>query len=190
MAKVLTHPATYEDLLQVPDHLVAEIVEGELHTSPRPSGPHARAMTAIDRRIGVAFDDGDGGPGGWWIAVEPEMHLGRDILVPDLAGWRRDRVPEYLSGAAWEVAPDWICEVLSPKTARFDRAVKLPKYAQHRVAWAWVVDPAPQTLEVFRLVNGEWVLTSIHAGDEVIQAEPFDAIQLPLGSLWLNPVSA
>ncbi len=190
MTKTLTRPATYEDLLKVPDHLVAEIVEGELYTSPRPSGPHARAITAIDRRIGVAFDDGDGGPGGWWIAVESEMHLGIDILVPDLAGWKRERVPQYLSGSAWEIAPDWVCEVLSPKTAKFDRIVKLPKYAEHRVAWAWVVDPALHTLEVYRLVSGKWALTSTHAGDDSIQAEPFDDVEFPLGSLWLTPLPA
>lgn len=172
--------------MQVPEHLVAEIVAGELHTSPRPSGPSARAITAIDRRIGLAFDDGHGGPGGWWIAVEPEMHLGQDVLVPDLAGWRRDRVPEYLSGAAWTIGPDWVCEVLSPSTARFDRIVKLPKYAQHAVAWAWLVDPALQTLEVFGLVQGQWTLTSTHSGDNSVRAEPFAAIAFPLSALWLS----
>ena len=172
--------------MKVPDHLVAEIVEGELRTSPRPSGPHARAITAIDRRIGVAFDDGRGGPGGWWIAVEPEIHLDRDVMVPDVAGWRRDRVPEYLTGAAWEVSPDWVCEVLSPSTARFDRIVKLPKYAQHRVEWAWLVDPALHTLEGFHLVDERWALTSTHASDDVIRAEPFEAVELMLGELWLG----
>lgn len=190
MAKVETRPATYEDLMKVPDHLVAEIVEGELYTSPRPSGPHERSMGAIFKRIGVAFDDGEGGPGGWWIAVEPEMHLGRDVLVPDVAGWKRERVPEYLSGAAWEVAPDWACEVLSPSTARFDRIVKLPKYAVHGVAWAWLVDPALQSLEVYRLVERQWTLTSTHSGDEMIRAEPFAAIEFPLGALWLNAPAA
>ena len=190
MSKVLTRPATYEDLLKVPDHLIAEIVEGELHTSPRPSGPHARAISAVDRHIGMRFDDGQGGPGGWWIAVEPELHLGRDVLVPDVAGWRRDRVPEYLTGTAWEIAPDWICEVLSRSTARFDRIVKLPKSAQHEIAWAWLVDPALQTLEVFRLVQGQWTLTSTHSGEEMIRAEPFEAIEVPLGVFWIAPPAA
>ena len=190
MAKTVTRPATYEDLLKVPDHLIAEIVEGELYTSPRPSGPHGRAMSVVDRRIGVAFDDGDGGPGGWWIAIEPEIHLGRDIFVPDVAGWRRERVPEYLTGLAWEVAPDWVCEVLSPSTARFDRIRKLPKYAEHQVAWAWLVDPAIQTLEIYRLERGQWVVASTHEGDDVIRPAPFDAVDFPLGALWLNPTSA
>ena len=187
MAKVLTRPTTYEDLLKVPDHLVAEIVEGELHTSPRPSGPHERAMGAIFKRIGRTYDDGEGGPGGWWIAVEPELHLGRDILVQDVAGWRRDRVPEYSRGAAWDIAPDWVCEVLSPPTAKLDRIVKLPKYADHKVKWAWVADPSLQTLEVFRLQQGRWALVSTHAGNEIIRPEPFDAVDFPLGTLWLTP---
>lgn len=187
MAKALTQPATYEDLLKVPDHLVAEIVEGELHTSPRPSGAHERAMGGTYNRLRNAFDDGGGGPGGWWIAFEPEIHLGSDIFVPDVAGWRRDRVPEYSSGAAWTVVPDWVCEVLSPSTARFDRIVKLPKYAHHQVQWAWLIDPALQTLEVYGLRNRKWALLSTHAGDEIIRPEPFDAVDFPLGSLWLTP---
>jgi Uma2 family endonuclease len=190
MAKAVTRPATYEDLLKVPDHLVAEIVEGELYTWPRPSGRHERAMGAVYTAIRRAFDDGRDGPGGWWIAVEPELHLGHDALVPDVAGWRRDRVPEYASGAAWEIAPDWVCEVLSPSTARFDRIVKLPKYAQHGVAWAWLVDPSLQTLEIFRLVEGRWSLESTHAGDEVIRAEPFAAVEFLLGDLWLGSPAA
>lgn len=190
MAKTVTRPATYEDLLKVPDHFIAEIVEGELYTSPRPSGPHGRALGAAFRVIANAFDDGDGGPGGWWIAIEPEIHLGRDVFVPDVAGWRRERVPEFLSGLAWEVAPDWVCEVLSPSTARFDRIRKLPKYAEHQVAWAWLVDPALQTLEIYRLERGQWVLASTHEGDDVIRPEPFDAVDFPLGALWLNPPSA
>jgi Uma2 family endonuclease len=106
--------------------------------------------------------------------------------VPALAERRRDRVPEYLSGAAWEIAPDWVCEVLSPSTARFDRIVKLPKYAQYEIAWAWLVDPALHTLEVFRLAQGQWTLTSTHSGDEAVRAEPFAAVEFPLGALWLS----
>ena len=186
MSKVMPRPATYEDLLKAPDHLIAEIVEGELHTSPRPQGPHARVISALERSIGVAFDDGRGGPGGWWIAAEPELHLGADVLVPDVAGWRRARVPEYLSGAYWDVAPDWVCEVLSPSTARYDRVIKLPKYATHGVAWSWLVDPVLQTLEVYRLTAGQWTLLATHAGDEIVRAEPFDAVELPLARLWLE----
>ena len=190
MAKPLRQPATYDDLLRVPDHLIAEIVEGELYGSPRPAGPHERAMGAVFKWIGLLFDDGEGGPGGWWIAVEPEVHIGADVFVPDVAGWKRERVPEYLGGTAWEMAPDWVCEVLSPKTARLDRVVKLPRYAQHAIPWAWIVDPSMQTLEVYRLEQGRWVLISTHEGNDVIHAEPFGTVDFPLGRLWVNPPAA
>lgn len=144
-------------------------------------------MGGIYVAIKRAFDYGDGGPGGWWIAVEPEVHLGRDVFVPDVAGWRRERVPEYLRGAAWEVVPDWVCEVLSPRTARFDRATKLPAYAQHGVEWAWLVDPAAQTLEIMRLERGYWMVLATHSGDAVVRPQPFDAVDFPLDTLWLEP---
>ena len=182
--------ATFEDLLKVPDHLVAEIVEGELYTTPRPAGPHGRVISGIDRRIGWSFDEGVEGPDGWWIVMEPEIHLGRDIFVPDVAGWRRDRVPEYLRGAAWEVAPDWVCEVLSPSTARLDHTRKMPMYARHGIEWAWLIDPALHTLEIRRRQNETWSLVSSFEGDDVIRPRPFDSIDFPLGSLWLTPPSA
>jgi Uma2 family endonuclease len=185
MSKVLKQPATYEDLLKVPDHLRAEIVEGELYTSPRPSGAHERAMSAISRFIGTRFDDGDGGPGGWWIAVEPEVHLSLDVFVPDLAGWRRERVPTPSAGPAWDVEPDWVCEVLSPSTHLLDRTRKLPLYAKYGVMHAWVVNPQDKSLEVYRRVEGWFALVAAHSGDEVARIQPFDAIEFPLSRLWL-----
>jgi Uma2 family endonuclease len=179
--------ATYEDLLRVPDHLVAELIDGELFTSPRPASRHARATGAIDRRIGRAFDDGDGGPGGWWIVLEPELHLGAHVLVPDLAGWRRERVPEFPDVAAFDIAPDWVCEVISPSTGRLDRVKKLPKYAQEGVGHAWLVDPITHTLEVYRVHDARWLLVSTFGGDGAVRAEPFDAIELTLGALWISP---
>jgi Uma2 family endonuclease len=118
--------ATYDDLLKVPDHLVAEIVEGELFTSPRPAVPHGHTSLALAARL---FSFG-AGPGGWWILIEPELHLGSDVLVPDIAGWRRQRVPYLPQTAAIEIAPDWICEVVSPATGGLDRLRKLPRYAE------------------------------------------------------------
>lgn len=177
--------ATYEDLLKVPDHLVAELIDGELYTWPRPASPHARVSSMLERRLGRAFDDGEDGPGGWWIITEPELHLGEHRMVPDLAGWRRERMPEYPDTSGCRVAPDWLCEIQSPSNARYDRVVKLPRYAEHNVTHVWLVDSAAKTLEVLRLENGRWVVAGNYGGDDVVRAEPFDAIELNLAILWL-----
>ena len=179
-------PATYDDLVALPDNFVAEIVHSELHASPRPAPNHARAYSVLGRRIGGPFDDGVGGPGGWWILDEPELHLGRDVLVPDLAGWRRTRMPVLPDTAYFPLAPDWICEILSPSTAQLDRAKKLAIYAREGVAHAWLVDPIARTLEVLRLENGRWLILATHTGSETVRAEPFDQIDLELRSLWTD----
>lgn len=176
--------ATYEDLLRVPPHLVAEILDGELVTSPRPSARHAAVATRIATDIEGAFGRGRGGPGGWVILVEPELHLGQQILVPDLAGWRRPRMPEIPDAPFLELAPDWVCEVLSPSTAALDRTRKMRHYAASGVELVWLLDPAPETLEVFRLDGGGWRLVSSVAGPAVARAAPFDAAGLDLGAIW------
>lgn len=183
-------PATYEDLVQVADPLVAELVGGELHASPRPALRHARAGSALGVRIGGPFDAGPSGPGGWWILDEPELHLGSDILVPDLAGWRRTRVPAIPDTPACAIAPDWVCEILSPSTAMLDRTRKLSAYAREGVAHAWLIDPMCRTLEVLRLENGRWTILSTHAGAEIVRAEPFAEIELELSVLWTDPPPA
>jgi Uma2 family endonuclease len=183
----LDRAATYEDLLQLPDHLVAEIVGGELHATPRPSPRHARAATRISNRLGPAFDEGRGGPGGWVILFEPELHLGPEVLVPDLAGWHRSRMPRLPDTAYFAVAPDWVCEVVSPATAALDRAGKLAAYARQHVRLAWLIDPLARTLEVLRVEGGRWVILATHAGDEVVRAEPFADIDVDLHPLWAEP---
>jgi len=135
-------------------------------------------------KLGPPFDLGDGGPGGWWIIDEPELHLGRDILVPDLAGWRRERKPEYPDVPFFELAPDWVGEVVSPSTGRLDRVRKMPKYALNSVAHLWLIDPVPRTLEVYRLEKGSWLLAATYADDDRVRAAPFDAIELALQPLW------
>ena len=132
----------YDQLLALPDTLTGEILNGQLHTQPRPSGPHGRATARLDRTIGRGYDDGEGGPGGWWIFIEPEVHFVRDVevLVPDLAGWRRERMPEIPQGHRFEIVPDWICEILSPSTASKDREIKMPIYAHYGVRYAWLLD--------------------------------------------------
>jgi Uma2 family endonuclease len=177
--------ATYEDLLAVQAPLVAELVNGVLITSPRPASRHARASSRLGGELHGPFDRGQaGGPGGWILLDEPELHLHEDVLVPDIAGWRRTRMPELPDTAAFELAPDWICEVLSPSTHAVDRAEKLPIYAREGVAHAWLVDPMEQTLEVFHLEQARWSLVGTWHGEAKVRAEPFDAIELELGALW------
>ena len=179
-------PATYEDLAALPDIVVAEILDGELYSSPRPAPRHAVAGSRIGPALVGPFDRGVGGPGGWWILLEPELHLGRDVVVPDWAGWRRTRMARIPETAYFPLAPDWVCEILSPSTATIDRAKKLRIYAREQVAHAWLVDPIARTLEVLRLENGRWTLLATHVGAEVVRAEPFTEIDFELASLWVD----
>ncbi len=182
----LDRPATYDDLMKVPDIMVAEIVDGELHASPRPAPRHANAGSSLGVLVGGPYHHGRGGPGGWWILDEPELHFGRDVLVPDLAGWRRTRLPRLPDTAYFAVVPDWVCEVLSPSTASLDRAKKLKIYAREGVAHAWFADPIARTLEVMRLDSGRWTILATHAGSETVRTEPFTEIELELSSLWAD----
>ena len=177
-------PATYADLCALPEHLVGEILGGELIASPRPAGRHAVASFAASATIGPPFQFGDGGPGGWRLLFEPELHLGSDVLVPDLAGWRIERMPEPPTEAHFTLAPDWVCEILSPSTAGIDRVRKMPIYARSEVSHAWLVDPAERTLEVFRLERGRWLVLGAYAEDALVRAEPFDAIEFDLLRFW------
>jgi len=184
--------ATYDDLLRVPDTLVAEIVDGELYTSPRPATPHARAEVAICRAV-MPFDDdpsSPGAPGGWWILIEPELHFADDVLVPDLAGWRRERMPAIPNAPAISLAPDWVCEVISPKTGRLDRSRKMPIYGREGVAHLWLVDPLNRTLEVYRLERGYWVVVAGAGDAERVRMPPFEALEIDLARWWLEPPAA
>ena len=176
--------ATYADLEALPSNVVGEILAGVLYSSPRPASPHAAAASAIGEELGPPFKRGRGGPGGWVILDEPELHLGEDVLAPDVAGWRRARMPEMPHVAAFELAPDWACEVLSMSTAAVDRGVKLPIYARERVAHVWLVDPIVKTLEVLRLDGASYRLIATYHDGVAVRAEPFDAIELDLSVLW------
>lgn len=178
--------ATYEDILRAPRHKVAEILGGELHLHPRPAGPHAVATAALSDELGPPFKRGRGGPGGWIILYEPELHLGPDILVPDLAGWRRTTLAKVPNAPYIRVAPDWVCEMLSPSTERTDRAVKLPIYVRERMTHVWLVNPIQRTLEVLRREGERWLTLAVHRESERVRAEPFDAIELELGILWAD----
>jgi len=177
--------ATYEDLCRVPDRLIAQIIHGQLITLPRPAPKHALASSVVSGKLIPSYhEQGGSGPGGWWILFEPELHLGPDILVPDLAGWRRERMPTLPETAWFELAPDWVCEVLSPSTARLDRIDKLPIYARDGVGHAWLVDPDARTLEVMALHEGHWLLLNAYKEDDEARAAPFDAIAFSLAALW------
>jgi Uma2 family endonuclease len=184
-ARVREH-ATYEDLLRVPENMVAELIEGELFASPRPKGSHNNASAVLGALIVSAFQLGNGGPGGWWIHHEPELHLRENVLVPDLAGWRRERMPEFPESHVYTVIPDWVCEVLSHSTARLDRAKKLPIYSHNGVQYAWIVDVEDQYLEVRRLENGAWSEVAVLTGEN-LRAEPFDAIEIDMTPVWGPP---
>jgi Uma2 family endonuclease len=186
MATPARRRATYEDVLAAPRNKVAEIVGGDLRLSPRPALPHAAAATALSEELGPPFKRGRGGPGGWLILIEPELHLAEDVLVPDLAGWRRERVPAFGNDAYARIAPDWVCEVLSPSTAPMDRAQKLPIYARENVHHVWLIDPLIRTLEVLALRSEGWYLVGVHRGDDKVRAVPFDAIELDLAILWAD----
>jgi Uma2 family endonuclease len=157
---------------------------------PRPRPAHANAASALGEELGPPFRRGKGGPGGWVFLDEPELHLRPrpDVVVPDLAGWRRGRLPEAVFDAAAPVgiavAPDWVCEVIASSTEAIDRAEKMPIYAREAIAHAWLVDPALRTLEVFRWERGWWVVVATYRDDAVVRAEPFDAIELELSALW------
>lgn len=176
--------ATYEDLLAVPKHLVAEIIQGVLVTMPRPAPRHAWASSALGGELHGPFMRGRGGPGGWILLDEPELHLGSDVLVPDIAGWRRERMPELPEASAFELAPDWVCEVLSPSTTATDRAEKMPIYAREEVEHVWLLDPNARTLEVYGLDQGRWMVLGTWRDDAKVHAPPFGELELDLSSLW------
>ncbi|MCY4634688.1 MAG: Uma2 family endonuclease [Acidobacteria bacterium] len=176
--------ATYQDVLNAPPHQVSEIVDGLLYTNPRPAMLHALAASALEINVGAPFQFGRNGPGGWWIIVEPELHLGEDVLVPDLAGWRRTRMPSYPETAYSTLAPDWVCEILSPSTRKLDLEAKRPVYGREGVRHLWLVDPAERTLDAFRLSAGEWTRITTAADDERVQIAPFEAADFSLADLW------
>lgn len=169
--------------------MVGEILDGELFASPRPASPHARAASAIGSDLFSHFDgpaNGPGAPGGWWVLDEPELHLGEDVLVPDLAAWRHERMVSIPDVPFFDLAPDWVCEVLSPSTAHIDRVRKMRIYAREGVAHLWIVDPILRTLEVYRLERGAWVVVGNFAGEQRVRAAPFEAAELALRRWWLD----
>ncbi|MFO0666214.1 MAG: Uma2 family endonuclease [Polyangiaceae bacterium] len=185
MAQGASREATYDDLLALPPHVTGQLVFGVLHAHPRPAPKHAQAATTLGEELGPPFKRGRGGPGGWLLLDEPELHLGRHVLVPDLAGWRRERMPEMpVDKAYFVLSPDWVCEVLSPSSAALDRGDKLNVYAAEEVKHVWFVDPEALTLEVLELDGASFRVRDVYSGTAVVRAVPFDAIELDLSLLW------
>lgn len=185
----MSHPAeraddVHEAFLNLPENIVGEILNGELHTQPRPSPKHALAASYLGHDLVGPYGKGRGGPGGWWILDEPEIHLNDDILVPDIAGWKKERMPRLPETPFFGLAPDWICEVLSQSTAGKDRIKKMPLYAKYRVADIWLLDPVVRTLETYQLDDRHWKLIGTFSEDDQVSAEPFQEVTIHLSSLW------
>jgi Uma2 family endonuclease len=185
VTKPLKYDATYADLVAVPENFVAEILAGELYAFPRPALPHAHAASVLGMLLGGPFHFGVDGPGGWLILDEPELHFGTDVVVPDLAGWRRERMPAVPDTAFATLAPDWLCEVMSPSTESIDRGKKLKIYAREGVGHVWLLNPVLHALEIWRLESRRWSLAVTYEGSDRVRAEPFEAIELELGALWM-----
>ena len=180
-------PTLYEQLEVLPEGLTGEILNGQLHTQPRPSGRHGVAASALGGELYGPFQRGRGGPGGWWIIDEPELHfiLDAEVDVPDLAGWRRERMTSPPQDHRFTVVPDWVCEILSKSTESKDREIKMPIYARYGVAFAWLIDPVKRTLEAYRLEDQTWHGLGRFEGDDAVAIPPFEAVTIDLSALWV-----
>ena len=176
----------YAQLEALPENFTGEIINGRLYAQPRPVSRHALTSSNLGGELYSPYHRGRGGPGGWWILDEPELHFIRDteVLVPDLAGWRRERMPRLPSDHRFDVVPDWVCEIVSPSTARTDRFTKMPVYGRYGVSYLWLVDPVARTLETFTLREGQWTVIGLFQDQEIVSVEPFQEIGLELGALW------
>ena len=176
----------YDRLAALPTELTGEIINGQLRTQPRPAWPHALASSRLGSDIEGPYGRGHGGPGGWWIIDEPEVHFALDIevTVPDIAGWRKQRMPNPPEGHKIQVVPDWICEIFSPSTKSIDREEKMPLYGRYGVSFGWLVDPKAHTLEAYKLVDEKWTPLGFFRDDDTVSVAPFDAIIIHLNELW------
>ncbi len=184
MAGPVKRRATYADIEAAPPHLVAEIIDGELYTHPRPSPRHGAAANSLSDELTGPFQKGRGGPGGWVFVVEPEIKFGKDILVPDIAAWRRERLKTYPEKNYFTTIPDWACEILSGSTEKRDRTLKMRIYANAGVPHLWLIDPRLQILEAYENRDHRWVKAGDWNSDDAVRAPPFDAISFSLADLW------
>ena len=186
MALAKPMQATYADIEALPPHVTGQIAFGVLHAHPRPGPRHGNAVIELQTELMGSFRRGRGGPGGWVFQPEPELHLDEHIIVPDIAGWRRERMPGLPDTAFFEQPPDWICQVLSPSTQRLDRTDKLAIYGASGVSHCWYVDPIAQTLEVLARQGEEWLITAACKDADQVCAPQFEAHIFALDVLWPN----
>jgi Putative restriction endonuclease len=184
MADTAFKRATYQDILDLPEGVVGEIIKGVLHSKPRPRVPHVRVALKLVGKVAGPFDTDDDGPGGWLFLQEVELHLGQEIVVPDMAGWKRERFPGLANDAFLTVPPDWVCEILSPSTAQKDRALKANIYASEGVGYMWLIDPQLKTLEAYKNHSGQWLQLGVITEGAEVKIEPFDAAPFKLDTLW------
>jgi len=183
-------PATMADLELLPSNVKGEIIDGVLYTQPRPRFAHQDVIGSLAGDLRSPYQRGRGGPGGWWIVPEPGVQLpGSPEFSPDIAGWRKERMPQPPVGAI-TLAPDWVCEILSPTTRAYDTRIKRPFYARMGVSHLWYVDLESHTVSVSRLSDGHWVELGVYGEDDVMRAEPFDAVEIALGEWWGPKVEA
>ncbi len=186
MAELARKRDTLADLEAVPKHLAAELIQGVLYTMTRPRPRHQHANVLLAGEVSGPFQRGRGGPGGWWILTEPGiafLTLDVEELSPDIAGWRKERMPE-LPDETINVVPDWVCEILSPSTRAHDQRIKRPLYAQAGVKWMWIVDVDARTVVVSRNEGGKWLELGVFVDDDVLRAEPFETHAIELKDLW------
>ena len=190
MGDVAKKIITYDDLYNVPQDMVGEIIEGELITNPRPGGPHALVASSLGIKVGSSFQFGEAdGPGGWWIIDEPQLYFEKSpeplSMVPDIAGWKKEKMPTPPKDYKFNIVPDWVCEIASSSTALYDRRSKMPKYAEFGVNYLWIISPEHKSLEVFKNREGSWLVLSIFGENDKVRAEPFDAVEIDLSYLWM-----
>jgi Uma2 family endonuclease len=179
--------AVYDDLYKLPPNMTGEIIDGELHAFPRPHYRHSNIESALSGELAPPYRFGrGGGPGGWIILIEPEVMLGENLLVPDLAGWKKERLPKLPKKNWTTVPPDWVCEILSPNTRGYDRIKKMPVYGRFEVQYIWLLDPVDRTLEVYRLESSRWVAIGLYGEHDRVRAEPFAEVEINLADMWLE----
>ena len=186
MAEAARPKTLYEKLEELPEGLNGEIIDDQLYTEPRPRPHHAVGASNLGAELIGPYSRGRGGPGGWWIVHEPEIHFvhKRVVVVPDLAGWRRERLPSIPDDPHFATFPDWVCEVLSPSTRSKDRELKMPLYARYGVPYVWLLDPKTYTLETYTLRGAELALTGTYGPESSPAPAPFEAVSFRLADLW------